>query len=247
VNAWRKDLVMTIDDLRAFLTQRKVQFTERRIDYGMQLRCPVGKETFTLYDSGKLVVGRKTPLTLEVLEWYGQAPAANDPPAAPTGEVAERRRALGIDRRVFIVYGHDIDARNGLELLLHRMGMEPIVMANLPAGGETIIEKLERYLGTPGQIGFACVLLTPDDQGYATGHAEEPKYRARQNVVLELGMVLARLGRERVAILHKASVELPSDIAGLIYIPFVERVDEALPQLFKELENAGLRPNPAGL
>jgi predicted nucleotide-binding protein len=42
-------------------------------------------------------------------------------------------------------------------------------------------------------------------------------------------------------------VDLPSDIAGLIYIPFTERVEEALPQLFKELENAGLRPDPAGL
>ena len=235
---------MNVDELKAFLRQRGVTYTERRIDYGTQLRTP-NKEVFTLYDSGKLVVGKKTPLALEVLAWHGQSPQE---PVEPANEgVAEPKRVLGIDRRVFIVYGHDIDSRNGLELLLHRMDMEPIVMANLPAGGETIIEKLERYLGTSGQIGFACVLLTPDDQGYAAGHADEPRYRARQNVVLELGMVLARLGRERVAILHKASVELPSDIAGLIYIPFTERVEEALPQLFKELENAGLRPNPAGL
>ena len=91
------------------------------------------------------------------------------------------------------------------------------------------------------------MLLTPDDEGYKAGKAEDKKYRARQNVVLELGMVLANLGRERVAILYKQSVELPSDIAGLIYISFQERVDEVKTQLFKELEAAGYHPNVAGL
>lgn len=66
-------------------------------------------------------------------------------------------------------------------------------------------------------------------------------------MVLELGMVLASLGRQRVAILYKQSVELPSDINGLIYIPFQEKVDEVKAQLFKELQAAGYNPNPAGL
>ena len=99
------------------------------------------------------------------------------------------------------------------------MGLDPIILQNLPAAGDTIIEKLERYLGERGDVGFACVLLTPDDEGYPAGQSELRKYRARQNVILELGMVLGRLGRRCVAILHKESVELPSDIAGLIYIP----------------------------
>jgi len=110
-----------------------------------------------------------------------------------------------------------------------------------------VIEKLERYLGEHGGVAYACVLLTPDDEGHLVGHAEEKKYRARQNVVLELGMVLARLGRARVAILHKQSVELPSDIAGLIYIAFQERVEEVKANLFKELQSAGYKPNPAAL
>jgi len=91
------------------------------------------------------------------------------------------------------------------------------------------------------------VLLTPDDEGYKAGKTEEKKYRARQNVVLELGMVLARLGRPRVAILHKQSVELPGDIDGLIYIAFQERLDEVKTQLFKELESAGYKPKAAAL
>lgn len=148
---------------------------------------------------------------------------------------------------IFIVYGHDTAARDNLELLIRRMGLAPIILANLPAAGDTIIEKLERYLGEHGNVGYACVLLTPDDQGHKAGLAEEIKYRARQNVVLELGMVLARLGRRRVAILHKQSIDLPSDIAGLIYIAFQERVDEVKTALFKELQAAGYRPRADAL
>ena len=234
---------MKADDLRAFLTQRRIQFAESDIAFGTQFRSE-GGEVFNVYDSGKLVVGgKKTTLATDVMEWSGGL-AGVDAAERPRGDT---RRTPGLDRRVFVVYGHDIDARDGLELLLRRLGMEPIVLANLTAGGETIIEKLERFLGTTGEIGFACVILTPDDQGYVVGHQEDVRYRARQNVVLELGMVLARLGRARVAILHKASVELPSDIAGLIYISFTERVEEVGPQPFKELEGAGLRPDPAGL
>jgi predicted nucleotide-binding protein len=127
------------------------------------------------------------------------------------------------------------------------MGLEPIVLQNLPTTGDTIIEKLERYLGQHQNVGFACVLLTPDDESHKIGRPEEKKYRARQNVVLEMGMVLSRLGRRRVAILIKGTVEQPSDIAGLIYIPFQERVDEVRNQLFRELQAAGYTPRTDAL
>ena len=65
---------------------------------------------------------------------------------------------------------------------------------------------------------------------------------ARLNVVLELGMVLANLGRKRVAILRKKTVEQPSDIDGLIYIPFDEHIDEIKIKLYRELQAAGYKP-----
>ena len=55
-------------------------------------------------------------------------------------------------------------------------------------------------------------------------------------------MVLARLGRKQVAILIKNTVEHPSDIAGLIYLPFAEKVVELEKQLYQELKTAGLEP-----
>lgn len=237
---------MTADELRALLVQRQVRFEERQIPYARQFRCADG-EIFNVWDSGKISFQGKlsTALAREVQGWAKPAEGSEPSEAEPL-EVSPGR-GKGPDDRIFIVYGHDQTARDGLELMLRRMGMRPVILAALPAGGDTIIEKLERYLGTEGQVGFACVLLTPDDEGRAVGAPGDMKYRGRQNVVLELGMVLARLGRPRVAILHKASVELPSDIHGLLYIPFRERVEEAKASLFQELQNAGYRPDAAGL
>lgn len=123
--------------------------------------------------------------------------------------------------------------------------MNPIILSQLPAAGDTLIEKLESYIGHKGTVAFACVLVTPDDEGYLVGSPDQKKYRARQNVVMELGMVLARLGRKRVAILIKKTVEHPSDIAGLIYLPFDEKVGELEKQLYQELKTAGLSPTLA--
>lgn len=60
-------------------------------------------------------------------------------------------------------------------------------------------------------------------------------------------MVLSRIGRQRVTILYKESVERPSDIDGLIYLPFKEHVDEVKSDLFKNLKEAGYSPDPNGL
>jgi predicted nucleotide-binding protein len=233
---------MTDEELRAYLTRNQVNFEDRPLEWGTQFRCRSG-EIFSVYRTGKVVIqGKPTLLSAAVRQWVesGSEPAA--PCAEAEGEPAAQPAAGRPDRSVFIVYGHDTTARDTLELLLRRMDLDPIVLENLPAAGDTIIEKLERYLGERGNVGFACVLLTPDDEGHRAGSPEEKKYRARQNVILELGMVLARLGRRRVAILRKESVEDPSDIGGLLYIPFKERVDQIKFELVRELQVAGYTP-----
>jgi len=234
---------MTPDELRAILKDRGVLFREKPVQNGVRFDCKTG-EILNVFDTGKMSFQGKqtTALAKEIRarhEGVEEMPVGVEaalPAAAAPGQAP-----------VFIVYGHDVDSRNQLELILHRMRLEPIILGNLAAAGDTIIEKLERYLGEHGGVGFACVLLTPDDEGYKAGKAEEKKYRARQNVVLELGMVLARLGRRRVAILHKQSIELPSDIAGLLYIPFTERVEEVKNRLFNELREAGYNPDAGAL
>jgi len=243
-------MAVTMEELQAFLKQRGREFEVREIEHGHQIKVSTG-ETVNVYSSGSLAVGgRKTDfkMELEAIKQSGFMPAA-----AQVGEqLAETDDGSGgaapsINKKVFVVYGHDTASREKLELILLKMGLEPVVLANLPAAGDTIIEKLEKYLRDAHGVGFACVLLTPDDEGHRAGAAEEKKYRARQNVILELGMVLSRLSRKRVAILYKESVEKPSDIDGLLYLPFKENLDEVKPQLFRELKEAGYTPNPGAL
>ena len=143
------------------------------------------------------------------------------------------------NKKVFVVYGHDEAARTQLDAMLRRWGLEPVILDQLPSKGQTIIEKLEDYTE---DVGFGVVLATPDDLGYPKEHEDQLAYRARQNVVLELGMLLVKLGRPRVAILLGSQVDMerPSDIQGLIYIPFKANLQtEAGPLLAKEMAEQG--------
>ncbi len=142
-------------------------------------------------------------------------------------------------KKVFVVYGHDEAARTQLDAMLRRWGLEPVILDQLPSKGQTIIEKLEDYTE---DVGFGVVLATPDDLGYPKDHEDQKAYRARQNVVMELGMMLVKLGRPRVAILLGSQVDMerPSDIQGLIYIPFkTDLQKDAGPLLAKEMAEQG--------
>ncbi|MGN0276771.1 MAG: TIR domain-containing protein [Hominisplanchenecus sp.] len=140
------------------------------------------------------------------------------------------------NKKVFIVYGHDEKIRTELENILRRWGLEPVILDKMDSGGKTIIEKLESQMP---EIGYGIVLATADDEGYRKNAPNEKMYRCRQNVVLELGMLLAKLGRDRIAILlqHPKETERPSDIQGLLYIPFEDRLEpEASKLLAREVE-----------
>lgn len=144
--------------------------------------------------------------------------------------------------KVFVVHGHDTAAREQLELVLHKLGLDPFVLQNTDGGGLTIIESLEKMIGKNAESSFGIVLMTPDDVGFAkaAGEKEEDmKPRARQNVVLEMGMLLASLTRDRVVILKKGFVDVPSDVAGIIYLGFNEHVKETIPKLVGRLQKAG--------
>jgi predicted nucleotide-binding protein len=145
----------------------------------------------------------------------------------------------GPNKKVFVVYGHDEASRTQLDAMLRRWGLDPVILDQLPSKGQTIIEKLEDYTE---DVGFGVVLATPDDLGYPKDHEDQKAFRARQNVVMELGMLLVKLGRPKVAILLGSQVDMerPSDIQGLIYIPFKADLQrEAGPLLAKEMVEQG--------
>jgi predicted nucleotide-binding protein len=129
--------------------------------------------------------------------------AASVPAAAKTG------------KSVFIVHGHDEGARETAARYVERLGLEAVILHEQVNQGRTIIEKLEHS----SNVEFAIVLLTPDDFGASAGAKDKLNARARQNVILELGYFVGKLGRSRVCALHKGDVELPSDFLGVVYVP----------------------------
>jgi predicted nucleotide-binding protein len=149
---------------------------------------------------------------------------------------------------IFVVHGRDHESRDQLELVLRRLGLSPFVLQITGGGGDTLIEALERQIGKSAQSSFGIVLLTPDDLGYLKeDKPEDAKPRARQNVIMEMGMLLASLTRKRCAILQKGFVETPSNMGGVITIPFNVHVREAVPKLVQRLQESGFKLDPSAI
>jgi len=146
--------------------------------------------------------------------------------------------AVLLSKDVFLVHGHDGGAKSEVARFLEKLALYPIILHEKPSKGQTIIEKVEAH----SNVGFAVVLLTPDDIGYRKGKSSKKKNRARQNVVLELGYFLGKLGRTRVAALLKGTVELPSDFTGVLYIS-MDRRGAWRTELANEIKEAGIAVN----
>jgi hypothetical protein len=147
------------------------------------------------------------------------------------------REPEGLPLKTFIVHGHDnetkLAVKNYLQNRLHLP--EPIVLHEQANLGRTLIEKFEDY---SAGVDLVFVLLTPDDLLATSGTGEDEKRRARQNVILELGFFLGKLGRlsGRVFLLHKGLLELPSDLSGVIYLNIDDGIDSVGEQIRLEIE-----------
>lgn len=150
------------------------------------------------------------------------------------------RRTL--PHRVFVAHGHDKRLRDDVVLTLTNLGLRPTVLGDTPGEGDTFAEAIERH----SNVSFAVILLTPDDLGEAK--VKKPlRPRARQNVILEWGYFVGRIGRQNVTALFKsdgkAELELPSNYNGLRYI-VVDEDGKWRQTLAKELSNAGIPVDP---
>lgn len=137
-------------------------------------------------------------------------------------------------KAIFLVHGHDETIALKVQRDVRRItGIEPTILADMPSAGRTVIEKFEQY-ATQSQ--YAIVLMTRDDEMARQDSAGTPVMRARQNVVLELGYFIGKLGRNRVLVLRE-DVEGPSDIAGVVYISI--KRENWMEELRLELREAG--------
>lgn len=114
--------------------------------------------------------------------------------------------------KIFIVHGHDGELKQAVARIIEKQGIEAIILSEQANKGRTIIEKFEDYSDVSGAI---C-LFTADDYGRAKKD-EADNTRARQNVVLETGYFMGKLGRDHVVLLADKGIEMPSDLSGVVY------------------------------
>jgi predicted nucleotide-binding protein len=203
-----------------------------------------GKHSFRSQDTGVLNWWPSTG-TLNMqgpAEAKARLEAALATPVAvePAGKGRPAQAAARKPKNIFIVHGHDSEARDQLELALHRLGLQPFILMNSSGVGMTIIEALEGQIGHDFTSDFGIVLMTPDDFGYSKKDGDKKvEPRARQNVILEAGMLLASLTRSRMAIIVKGHLEMPSDLQGIIHLAYNDHVKEIVPKFCQRLKEAG--------
>lgn len=149
----------------------------------------------------------------------------------------KNKKKIKLDNnKVFIVHGHDDRARLELsKIIKDDLNLEPIVIQEEPnVSIETIIAKFERLAK---DCSSALILFTPDDN--ANG-----KFRARQNVILELGYFLGKFQdteNRRIAIIKNGDIEIPSDISGVLYLEYQKNIKEIFYDLKKQFEAWGIK------
>src|SRR5689334_14271129 len=129
---------MTIDDLIQRLENSGYKInTRNEVLNGLQLKLNNGS-TITCYHNGRIQVQGKKVIKNEMESFLGLS--NSDIPLA-----MDKIDTYGQANEVFVVYGHDKEARDQLEAMLRRWGLEPLILDQLPSEGQTIIEKLESY------------------------------------------------------------------------------------------------------
>lgn len=156
-----------------------------------------------------------------------------------TERLEEKRKRIEflrpIDKKIFIVHGHNIAALHELtNMLKDDHGLDPIILSEMPDKGHTVIEKFEEYAR---YCAFAFVIVTPDD---FVENKKKKYFQGRPNVLFELGWFCGRYGRDKVRILRQKDTQLPSDLNGLVTIDFHENLEEVYRKITADLEFNGI-------
>ena len=111
--------------------------------------------------------------------------------------------AHSFSKKVFIVCGKDMEAKQTVARCIEKLGLEAIIIDEQPSGALTRIEKLEKYTD---DVSFTVALLTPDDVGKPKDVFGEPNFRPSQNVIWELATLICKHGRDQICLLCKGDI-----------------------------------------
>lgn len=131
--------------------------------------------------------------------------------------------------RVFLSHGRAADWREVQSFIERDLGIKTLELAQEPNRGRTVLQKLEEE---SSRCSYAVVVMTGDDQ------VTDGQPRARENVMHEIGYFQGKFGLARVCLLHEEATSIPSNIHGLVYIPFPKSmVGAAFGALARELRD----------
>jgi len=148
----------------------------------------------------------------------------------------ENINTMGLSDKIFIVHGHDKEMKECVARTVEKLELNPIILHEHPDKGRTIIQKFKDY----SDVGYAIVLLSPDDRGRSSKERSKLRVRARQNVIFELGFFIGKLGQNKVLVLYKKhkDFEFPSDYEGVLYAPY-DAAGKWQYKIVEELQAAG--------
>jgi predicted nucleotide-binding protein len=178
-------------------------------------------------------------IVLTTQQYLSRTSRTSLPPVAPeqlstiAAGIAEQARssgappaAAGRPDSVFVVHGHHTAVMTQVEEYLASVGVEPIVLARRDDSPQSLFQK---FLTIGSKAHFAIVLFSADDYGASRLQYDSPgvadralQFRARQNVLLELGFFYGKLGWENVFVVYQAAdkvypnFERPSDLDGVV-------------------------------
>jgi hypothetical protein len=133
------------------------------------------------------------------------------------------------NRRVLVIAGHSDSTTGELAALLQDLELETIFYSDVFTRGVTVIEKLT-VMAT-----YAFVLLSPEDLALLW----RPASPTKENLMVQLGYFIGKLGRDRICLLVRSDTELPYELQGYSYITYKERISEVSLAIVNELRKAG--------
>lgn len=135
--------------------------------------------------------------------------------------------AAAAPKRVFISHGRAKDWLSVQAFIERDLDVRTLELAQEPNKGLTVLAKLS---DAADQCDSAVIVMTGDDR------LEGGEVRARENVLHEIGYFQGKYGLARVVLLHEEGVNIPSNIQGLVYIPFPKGyIDGVQGALMREL------------
>ncbi|HEV7441303.1 MAG TPA: nucleotide-binding protein [Steroidobacteraceae bacterium] len=138
-------------------------------------------------------------------------------------------KANASPRCVFITHGNTDDWRKVQPYIERDLNIRTIELAQEVNAGGTIIEKL---FANATRCDSAVIVWTGDDKD------DKGTPRARENVMHEIGFFQGSYGRGRVVLLHEEGVNVPTNLAGVVYSPFPKgSIESSFYLLARELKH----------